>query len=592
MSFRAQELPFRYDRGETGAAWPSETTGGGVGLLDYDGDGRLDLFFAQGAPGRRQGPGTPLADVLLRNLGGADSRMSRQRVGLAPRGYGQGVTVADYDGDGDPDVYVTRYGRNTLWRNDRGRFHRCHRRRQAWAAPLWSLGAAFLDYDRDGDLDLFVANYFAFDPSEAPFSRDPQTGARPLRHAREEFHGLPDVLYRNNGDGTFTDVTARAGVAGKGRGMGCLAADFDGDGRLDILVANDAEPNALWRNRDDGTFEDVASPWGIAVNGAGPGRGQHGHRPRRPRRRRAPGRDHHPLLRRARHPLAATNGLPMARLLFEDRTQEAGLAVDTLPTTGWGVALADFDQDGSLDLVVDQRPHPPRTHPDATPTRTRRCSGATPADRRPVRQRLRGRRPLLPGRHLGRGLAAGDLDGDGDLDLVIVHHHDPERRPLERDARARAMPSSSTFEAQGKNRDAIGAESSPGSAIGTLVRINRTAAAAISPPTIAASISAWERPKQVDHIEVRWPDGRVQTRRPCPRRLDSSGGTGKGTCRPLGSLKPPGGCGLPPDDGAAVSGSDGPLVAWPCRPASGSLCRPGAPSAWPTMMTGSRRQLA
>ena len=131
-------------------------------------------------------------------------------VGLAPKGYGQGVTVADYDGDGDPDVYVTRYGRNTLWRNDRGRFTDATETAGV-GCSLWSLGAAFLDYDRDGDLDLFVANYFAFDPKKAPFSRDPQTGA-PRYGMPQEFEGLPDVLYRNNGDGTFTDVTAQAGA--------------------------------------------------------------------------------------------------------------------------------------------------------------------------------------------------------------------------------------------------------------------------------------------------------------------------------------------------------------------------------------------
>ena len=128
LVFRPQELPFRYDRGETGAAWPSETTGGGVGLLDYDGDGHLDLFFAQGGPLVPRGGQTPMADVLLRNLGGGRFEDVSTAAGLVPKGYGQGVTVADYDGDGDPDVYVTRYGRNTLWRNDRGRFHRRYRR--------------------------------------------------------------------------------------------------------------------------------------------------------------------------------------------------------------------------------------------------------------------------------------------------------------------------------------------------------------------------------------------------------------------------------------------------------------------------------
>ncbi len=231
LVFRAQDLPFRYERGETGAAWPVETTGGGVGLLDYDGDGRLDLFFAQGGPLRPGKDSHPTSDVLLKNLGDGRFEDVSLQAGLTPKGYGQGVTVADYDGDGDPDVYVTRYGRNTLWRNDRelGRFTDV----TEWAGVgcgSWSLGAAFADYDGDGDLDLFVANYFAFDPAKAPFRRDSATGA-PDYGLPQEFKGLPDVLYRNEGDGRFTNVTASAGVAGSGRGMGVLASDLDGDGR-------------------------------------------------------------------------------------------------------------------------------------------------------------------------------------------------------------------------------------------------------------------------------------------------------------------------------------------------------------------------
>ena len=151
--------------------------------------------------------------------------------------------MADYDGDGDPDVYVTRYGRNTLWRNDRERGRFTDVTDSAGVGcESWSLGAAFADYDKDGDLDLFVANYFAFDRAQAPFRRDPTTGEADYG-LPQEFAGLPDVLYRNEGGGRFRDVTASAGVAGAGRGMGVLASDLDGDGRIDWLVANDAQSN-------------------------------------------------------------------------------------------------------------------------------------------------------------------------------------------------------------------------------------------------------------------------------------------------------------------------------------------------------------
>ena len=182
LVFRVQELPFQYERGETGNAWPSETTGGGVAILDYDGDGQLDLFFAQGGPLLPAKGQVPLADVLLRNLGNGQFEDISNRVGLTPKGHGQGVTAADYDGDGDCDIYVTRYGRNTLWRNDGSRFTDVTEQAGV-GCTLWSLGAAFLDFDRDGYLDLFVANYFAFDPKQAPFGRDLKTGACALRDA-------------------------------------------------------------------------------------------------------------------------------------------------------------------------------------------------------------------------------------------------------------------------------------------------------------------------------------------------------------------------------------------------------------------------
>ena len=149
--------------------------------------------------------------------------------------------MADYDGDGDPDVYVTRYGPNTLWRNDRGHFTDVTAEAGV-GCGLWSLGAAFADHDGDGDLDLFVARYFTSTPPR-PRSTATRRPGRRLRHASGlRLRVQPDVLYRNDGGGRFTDVTARAGVAGRGRGMGVVASDFDGDGRVDFLVANDACP--------------------------------------------------------------------------------------------------------------------------------------------------------------------------------------------------------------------------------------------------------------------------------------------------------------------------------------------------------------
>jgi hypothetical protein len=506
LRFRAQELPFRYERGETGAAWPVETTGGGVGILDYDGDGRLDLFFAQGGPlvpGKRDG--TLLADTLLRNAGGGRFEDVSARVGLVHKGYGQGVTVGDYDGDGDADVYVTRYGRNTLWRNDRGHFTDVTETAGV-GCELWSLGAAFADFDNDGDLDLFVANYFAFDPARAPFSRDPTTGAAEYA-LPAGFAGQPDVLYRNDGNGRFTDVTARAGVAGKGRGMGVLATDFDLDGHIDFLVANDAESNALWRNRGDGTFEDVATGWGIAVNGEGLAEANMGI---------GHGDIDGDLFEDIvithfvgeHHTLWCKEQLSSGRIAFEDRTHDAGLGIDSLPMTGWGIALADFDQDGFIDMVVTnghiRRDKVSRYVYDNPPILWRNAGSGRFAN---VTESAG---DYFRSLHQGRGLACADLDGDGDLDLVVVHHH----------ARSAILwnetPNPGNWliiKLKGcpPNGNAIGARLIARTGTRSLIRTIDGGGSYLSSNDLRVHFGLGDA-GTVDSLEVRWPQGRIDTR--------------------------------------------------------------------------------
>jgi len=419
---RQAGVDFTYFRGETGEYWLTETTGGGVGLIDFDGDGWLDIYFVNGCRQPRDPADFTHTSRLVRNLGNGQFADVTGPTGVGHNGYGQGCTVGDFDNDGFDDLYVTCFGSNVLYHNQGdGTFREVTGDANA-DCPLWSTGSAFGDFDRDGDLDLFVANYVDFDPKTAPRCGDPHTGQRGYC-GPSSFGPLPDFLFANLGDGSFTDVNHTAGInmpdgtpRPESKGLGVQVFDFDDDGWLDIFVANDKTPSFLFHNLGGLSFREVGMTQGVALTGDGSATATMGI---------ACG-DYD---RDGRTDLLTTNfyleGATLFHNLgergFRDETASAGLSAATRAVLGWGTAFGDFDNDGWLDLfAANGHVHHDRSglEPYAMPAQLFRNSGhGTFTDL----SRQAG--PYFQTSWNGRGAAFGDIDNDGDTDIVVVHHH-------------------------------------------------------------------------------------------------------------------------------------------------------------------------
>ena len=403
-----------------------ETMPAGVGLLDYDGDGLLDIYLVNGAemPSLIK-TGPKYYNRLFHNNGDGTFTDVTERAGVAGSGYGMGVAVGDYDNDGWPDIFVANVNGNQLFHNNGdGTFTDVTVKAGVGGAMLdgrkmWSISAGWFDYNNDGWLDLFVSNYCAWDPLHEPACMG--LNGRGYCHPKS-FAPLPNTLYRNNGDGTFTDVSAETGVAEvRGKGMGVAFADYDGDGFPDVFVANDNSPNLLFHNLGGKKFEEVAFAAGVAYDEDGNQLAGMG----------AEFRDldndglpdiWYTAIENETFPLFKNRGGGR----FRNVTQESRLAQLTREMSGWSAGAADLDNDGWKDLfvargnVMDDIDSYSKHFHYAEPNAVFRNLGNGQFEDASA---AAGADFLRPAPH--RGLAYGDLDNDGRVDLVVTALREP-----------------------------------------------------------------------------------------------------------------------------------------------------------------------
>jgi enediyne biosynthesis protein E4 len=417
------KVDFKDENSATSDKYLVETMGGGVALLDYDNDGRLDIFFVNGAKIDDPMPERKAPDksdskfwnrLYHQNADGTFTDVTEKAglTGIPQNRYGMGVAVGDYDNDGFEDVYVTNYDGNTLYHNNGNGTFSDVTKKAGVAAGGWSASAGFFDYDNDGNLDLFVTRYVNWIFSTNRYCGEKPPGLRAYCHP-DNYDGVTNILYHNNGDGTFTDVSAKAGVANpNGKGLGASFADYDGDGFTDIFVANDSVQSFLYHNNGNGTFSEVGLLTGVGYNedgktfaGMGVDFSDYDN-------------DGRPDifvtdLSNERYKLFHNNGDGT----FREMTNASGVGGATLTFSGWSTHLFDYDNDGWKDLFVAQG-HVMDTIEHTSPN----LKYMEP----PLMLRNEGGHftrvilgPAFQTDWAGRGAAFGDLDNDGDVDIVV-----------------------------------------------------------------------------------------------------------------------------------------------------------------------------
>ena len=503
-------LKFRYLSSHTAKKYLPETMGAGAALFDYDNDGRLDIFLVNGAPIEDPTPkgtipkktGPEYWNRLYRQKADGTFEDVTQKAGLEGVGYGMGVAVGDYDNDGFEDLYVTAYGGNRLYHNNGDGTFRDVTEKAGVGGSGWSSSAAWVDLDNDGFLDLVVLRYLQWD-FEDIWCGEHREGSRAYCHP-DYFKAAVPLVYHNNGNGTFTEVAQKIGLAKPAKGLGIAIADYDRDGHIDLFFANDSMVEHLYHNKGDGTFEEVGLLAGVAADidghtyaGMGVDFSDYDN-------------DGWPDiivtdLANQRYALYHNNGDGT----FNYSSPAAGISRMTMTHSGWGVRLFDFDNDGRKDLLIAQG-HDLDTIERTSPN-------------------LRYREPMLLARNMGkefqdvtasagaalgepyvwRGLATGDLDNDGRLDAVVTANDGPVRVLHNETANANHWILLK-LTGHKSNRDAIGAAVSITTASGAQYATVTTASSYLSSGDKRVHFGLGKA-SVVESIEIRWPSGIVQS---------------------------------------------------------------------------------
>jgi hypothetical protein len=498
----AAGLQFRHRNGAYGGKLLPETMGAGCAFLDYDGDGWQDIVLVNGMawPGHKQLPPSTLR-LYRNNRNGTFSDVTRA-AGLDIELYGMGVAVGDFNNDGFPDILITAVGQNHLFRNTgKGTFVDVTKASGLGGRTAFSTSALWFDFDRDGLLDLFVCNYVKWSPAHDVFCSADGKGKSYC--TPEAYRGDTCWLFRNRGNGTFEDVTATSGIFdSSSKSLGVALVDDDQDGWPDLVVANDTQPNKLYRNMRNGTFKEVGVQAGVAFSAEG-------------RARAGMGIDAADFENSGRMGIAVTNfenemtGLyrSQGKGLYEDVAVKAGIGAASRNRLGFGCVFADFDLDGLLDLAtanghIDEavrslrigvgHAQPPLLFQNLGNGRFQDIAAAAGADfARP---------------RVGRGLAVGDFDRDGDLDVLMTTNNGPavlfrnDQLAGNRSLRFKLVGTKS-------NRDAIGAQVRLFYGGITQSRMVKTGSSYLSQSELPVTFGVGRRDR-VDKVAIEWPSGR------------------------------------------------------------------------------------